>query len=150
MLLNVLFLLIGFGLLIKGADFLVLGSSSLARRLNISELIIGLTIVAFGTSTPELIVSMVAAFRGLNDVAFGNVIGSNIFNIFFVLPISALIQPLPYQLNFNTDITVLVASTVILLFFTYSGKKAVIERWQGLLLVLGFIGYTLSLILAAG
>ena len=144
---TLLLIILGLTGLVIGGRMSVNNAVDIAKHLNISERIIGLTIVAIGTSLPELATSAVAAYRKNSDIAVGNVVGSNIFNIFFVLPVSALIHPLPYQLTFNTDITVLIAGTVILLFFTYSGKKAVIERWEGLLLALGFIGYTLSLIL---
>jgi len=84
----------GFVLLIKGADFLVNGASSIARRFNVSDLVIGLTIVAFGTSTPELFVNIFASFKGNTDIAIGNVLGSNIANIFLILGVSAVIYPL--------------------------------------------------------
>ena len=84
----------GFILLIKGADFLVDGASSIARRLNVSDLVIGLTVVAFGTSTPELVVNIIAGAKGNTDIAIGNVLGSNIANVFLVLGISAVIYPL--------------------------------------------------------
>ena len=86
--------LLGFVLLIKGADFLVDGASAIARRFNISDLVIGLTVVAFGTSTPELFVNIVASARGNTDIAIGNVVGSNISNVFLILGISAIIYPL--------------------------------------------------------
>jgi cation:H+ antiporter len=89
-----LLLIAGFILLIKGADFLVNGASSLARRFNISDLVIGLTIVAFGTSTPELFVNLFASFKGNTDIAIGNVLGSNIANILLILGVSAVIYPL--------------------------------------------------------
>ena len=89
-----LLLIAGFVLLIKGADFLVNGASSLARRFNVSDLVIGLTIVAFGTSTPELFVNIFASFKGNTDIAIGNVLGSNIANIFLILGVSAVIYPL--------------------------------------------------------
>jgi len=85
---------IGFSLLIKGADFLVKGASSLAKKLNVSDLVIGLTIVAFGTSSPELFVNIIASIQGSSSIAVGNIIGSNIFNIFIILGISAIIFPL--------------------------------------------------------
>jgi cation:H+ antiporter len=85
---------IGFSLLIKGADFLVKGASSLAKKLNVSDLVIGLTIVAFGTSSPELFVNIIASVQGSSSIAVGNIIGSNIFNIFIILGISAIIFPL--------------------------------------------------------
>jgi len=99
MLLNFLLLFVGFAILIKGADFLVNGSSSVAKKFNISNLAIGLTVVAFGTSTPELIVSLLSAMDGRNDASFGNVIGSNNFNLLFILGIAGLIYPLVVQRN---------------------------------------------------
>ena len=96
---NVLFIVIGFVLLIKGADFLVNGSSSLAKRFNVSDIAIGLTVVAMGTSAPELVVNIISGAEGLNDVVFGNIIGSNIFNIFLILGISSVIYPLTVQRN---------------------------------------------------
>ena len=92
-------LIAGFLLLIKGADFLVDGSSSLASRLKVSQIVIGLTVVAFGTSTPELIVNIFAAITGSSDVGFGNIVGSNIINILLILGIAALISPLQTQKN---------------------------------------------------
>jgi len=85
---------VGFGILIKGADWLVDGASSLAKRLKIPVIVIGLTIVAFGTSAPELIVNIFASAQGRTEIAIGNILGSNIFNIFFILGISAIIFPL--------------------------------------------------------
>lgn len=96
---NVLFISIGFVLLIKGADFLVNGSSSLAKRFNVSDIAIGLTVVAMGTSAPELVVNIISGSEGLNDVVFGNIIGSNIFNVFLILGISSIIYPLTVQRN---------------------------------------------------
>lgn len=97
MLFALLFLIIGFGLLIKGADWMVDGSSSIARRFGISDLAIGLTIVAFGTSMPELIVNIFASLSGSTDIAIGNVVGSNIANILLILGATALIAPLAVQ-----------------------------------------------------
>lgn len=97
--LAVLFLLIGFGVLIKGADYLVDGASSIAKGFGVSDLAIGLTVVAFGTSLPELIVSLFSALDGKNDASFGNVIGSNNFNLMFILGISGIIYPLVVQRN---------------------------------------------------
>lgn len=100
---NVLLIIIGFVLLIKGADFLVNGASSLAKRFNVSDIAIGLTVVAMGTSAPELVVNLIAgaekSMAGTNDVVFGNIIGSNIFNIFLILGISAIIYPLTVHRN---------------------------------------------------
>ncbi len=102
-LVNVLLVILGFILLIKGADFLVNGASSLAKRFNVSDIAIGLTVVAMGTSAPELVVNLIAgserAVDGGNDVVFGNIIGSNIFNIFLILGVSSVIYPLTVQRN---------------------------------------------------
>jgi len=92
--LQYLLFLLGFVLLIKGSDFLVDGASSIARRLNVSDLVIGLTVVAFGTSTPELFVNIVASIRGNTDIAIGNILGSNISNVLLILGISSVIYPL--------------------------------------------------------
>lgn len=141
-------ILIGLGGLVFGGSLSVNNAVDIAHTLGISERIIGLTIVAAGTSLPELATSAVAAYRKNADIAVGNVVGSNIFNIFLVLATSALMKPLPYQLTFNTDITFLIGGTMLLLLLTYTGKKAVIERWQGTALVLLFIGYTIMLIVS--
>ena len=88
------FFLLGFVLLIKGADLLVDGASAISRKFNVSDLVIGLTVVAFGTSTPELFVNIVASARGNTEIAIGNVLGSNISNVFLILGISSIIYPL--------------------------------------------------------
>lgn len=95
----IFFLLIGLAILILGAELLVKGSASLAKRLGVSKLVIGLTVVAFGTSAPELFVNMYSAYNGQSDIAIGNVIGSNIANIFLILGISAIIRPLKVKHN---------------------------------------------------
>ncbi len=118
MFLQITLLLVGFIVLIKGADFLVGGASSIAKKFNISNLVIGLTVVAFGTSTPELIVSSLSAINGNGDAAFGNVIGSNNFNILFILGVAGLIYPLVVQRNtvkFEVPISLLAALLVYIL-----------------------------------
>lgn len=97
MLFALLFLIIGFAFLVKGADWLVAGASSLAKRLGVSDLAIGLTIVAFGTSMPEFMVNMVASVQGASAIAVGNIVGSNIFNILLILGVSAVISPVIVQ-----------------------------------------------------
>ena len=94
---NVLLILVGFVLLIKGADILVDGSSAIAKKLRISEIVIGLTIVSIGTSMPELFVSTSSALQGLSDISIGNVIGSNICNLLLILGLSALIHPVKFH-----------------------------------------------------
>ena len=94
MFLAIILLLVGFTILIKGADFLVSGSSSIAKKFNISNIAIGLTVVALGTSTPELLVSVTSSIKGYNSAAFGNIIGSNNFNLLLILGVAGLIFPL--------------------------------------------------------
>jgi len=91
---NILILIAGFAFLLKGADYMIDGAVSLARRFNISDLLVGLTIIAFGTSTPELIINVIASINGTTDIAVGNVLGSNIANLLLVLGITALINPI--------------------------------------------------------
>lgn len=145
---TLIFIFGGLAALIFGGKLSVDNAVEIAHRLGISERIIGLTIVAAGTSLPELATSAVAAYRKNTDIAIGNVVGSNIFNIFLVLGATALIRPLPYQLSFNFDTTFLIASSILLLMFTYTGRKSVIQRWQGITLLLCYIGYTFWLILS--
>ncbi len=143
-----LYMIGGLAALIFGGRLSVNNAVAIANSLGISERIIGLTIVAAGTSLPELATSAVAAYRKNSDIAIGNIVGSNIFNIFFVLAISALIHPLPYALSFNFDTTVLIGGTMLLLFFAYTGKKAIIDRWEGIVFVSAYIGYTAYLIMS--
>jgi cation:H+ antiporter len=113
-----LLLILGFAILIKGADFLVNGASSIAKKNGISNLAIGLTVVAFGTSLPELIVSLFSALDGKNDASFGNVIGSNIFNLLFILGIAGIIYPLVVQRNtvkYEVPLSLLAAGVLFLL-----------------------------------
>jgi len=97
MFLNLLLLVCGFAILIKGADFMVAGASSLAKRFNVSTLVIGLTVVAFGTSAPEMTVNIINSTAGRNAAIFGNIIGSNMFNLLFILGVTGLIYPLVVQ-----------------------------------------------------
>lgn len=143
-----LFMLGGLAGLIFGGRLAVNNAVAIANAFGISERIIGLTIIAAGTSLPELATSAVAAYRKNSDIAIGNVVGSNIFNIFFILAVSAFIHPLPYTLSFNFDTTVLIGGTILLLFFAYSGKKATIDRWEGIAFVGLYIIYTLYLIIS--
>ncbi len=115
--LNVLLLIAGFIALIKGADLFVDGSSALAKNFNVPGVIIGLTIVAMGTSAPELAVSTSAAIKGSNEIAVGNVVGSNIFNILFILGISGTIHPISVNLASVIDLAVMVAVSIITMIF---------------------------------
>lgn len=143
MILALIFLVVGFVLLIKGADFFVDGASSIAKQLRIPSLVIGLTIVAFGTSAPELAVSISAALKGSNDIAIGNVVGSNIFNLLIVVGVSAVIFPLHVKKSMiKKDYPLSIIAAVllgILAMDTMFGKEYMeISRIDGIILLIGF------------
>ena len=122
-----------------GADRLVKGSSSLALRAKISPLVVGLTVVAFGTSAPELVVSISSVLNGQGDIAIGNIVGSNIFNICIILGIAAMIYPLQTKKQLiRIDIPLMILTSLVFVLFFWSGH---LERWQGGLFVLGIISY---------
>lgn len=133
--------------LMLGSKLLVENGISLAKILGVSDVLIGLTLVAVGTSLPELVTSVVAAMRKQVDIAVGNVVGSNIFNIFFILGTTALVSELPLPAVNVADIFVLFATTILLFFFLFIRKKHMITRLEGgmmvgsYLLYLGFIIY---------
>ncbi|RJP87704.1 MAG: sodium:calcium antiporter [Desulfobacteraceae bacterium] len=114
-----------------GGKWIVDGAVKLASAYGMSESLIGLTIVAIGTSLPELATSAVAAYKKNTDIAVGNVVGSNIFNILFVLGISATIKPLPFQQSSNMDVGMVVLSSILLFGFMFSFKKKSLDRWEG-------------------
>ncbi|UCH11254.1 MAG: calcium/sodium antiporter [Fidelibacterota bacterium] len=131
--------IVGLILLIVGADSLIRGSSGLALRFGISSLVVGLTVVAFGTSAPELVVSLNAAMRGNGQIALGNVIGSNIANIALILGLSALINPIQTQAQLiRRDVPIMILMTVVLVLMLTNG---VLGRWEGTILFLVLIGY---------
>jgi cation:H+ antiporter len=141
-----LLILIGLAGLVAGGRIVVVNAVNIATMLGVSEKVIGLTIVAAGTSLPELATSAVAAFRKNNDIAVGNIIGSNIFNIFLILGLSSLINPVVYQPSFNFDLLVLLVGTLIVFAAMFTGKAKKLDRWEAILLFIGFLLYTLYLI----
>ncbi len=153
--LNIVFLLVGLFLLIKGADFFVSGSSSIAKKLKISPLIIGLTIVAFGTSAPELSVSISSALSGSADIAVGNVIGSNIFNLLMVLGVSAVMAPIvikPSMLRKEFPFLLMLSVILLAMSFDVALNKSdlnFITRGEGIILVILFILYIYIIIRSA-
>ena len=153
---DILLLLIGLALILAGANFLTDGSAALAQRFRVPEFIIGLTIVAVGTSTPELVVSVLSAIAGKSDVAIGNVVGSNIFNVFLILGICALIRPLPLTAgNIRRDIPFGVATSLLLLFLAmdswYStGAIDRIGRLDGVLMLVIYVLLMLYTIRSTG
>ncbi len=145
--LNIVLLIAGLALLIKGADFFVDGASSVAKALKVPSLIIGLTLVSIGTSAPELSVSITSALAGSNDICFGNVIGSNTFNTFVVIGVSALFVNLSVSRDMKLyDIPILIAIYGILGIFTYITSPSKIDFWEGLIFIILFIAYMAFLI----
>lgn len=141
-----LFIILGLTGLIVGGNLVVTNAVSMAKAMGVSETVIGLTIVAAGTSLPELATSVVAAVKKNNDIAVGNVIGSNIFNIFFILGVTSLIRPVSYELVFNDDLFFLSIGTIFLFLCMFVGKRQVLQRWQAAVLLITFVGYTIYLI----
>lgn len=145
--LNILFLILGFVFLAKGADFFVDGASSIAKRFKIPQLVIGLTIVAMGTSMPEAAVSIKAAISGNADISIGNVVGSNILNILIILGISSVIFPLMVKKStLRVDIPIVIGATTVLFLLGLSGK---VFWWGGLIMLLGFGIYLTYLFIGA-
>ncbi len=142
MLLNVLLIIVGFALLIKGADFLVSGSSKIAKKFHIPEIIIGLTIVSIGTSMPELFVSITSAVEGYSDMALGNVIGSNICNLLLILGLSSVIRPIKFQRE--TRIIELPLSLILtIIFWIICFSNNFISKAEGIFLLVLFLGFIL-------
>ncbi len=138
--------ILGLGFLIGGGTTVVNSATSIAQHYGLSEKLIGLTILAMGTSLPELATSAVAAYRKNTDIAIGNVIGSNIFNIFFILGVTGVISPMKYSSVMNFDLYVLMASTVVLMIFMFTLNQRKLDRWEAFMLLAGYITYTVYLI----
>ena len=144
MLTHVLFFLLGLAALVAGAEALVRGASRIALSLGISPLVVGLTIVAFGTSPPEVAVSVGAALSGNTDIAVGNVVGSNVFNVLFILGISALITPLVVHSQIiRQEVPIMIGASVVLGIMILDGSLA---RWESALLLLLLVAYVVFLV----
>lgn len=137
-------ILLGAGMIVWGSDITVNAATAIATGFGMSERLVGLTIVAFGTSLPELVTSCTAAVKGKADIAVGNIVGSNIFNILFVVGTTALITPVPYSSNFLIDSIVAVAAMVLLLVCVIPKKQ--LGRVGGILMLVGYAGYFVYLI----
>lgn len=138
-------MVLGIALLTLGAQWLVSGASTLARAVGISDWIIGLTLVAIGTSLPELATSLVSAFRHEDDISVGNIVGSNIFNLLAVLGVTAMVRPVPVEASMlRVELPIMLAFSLILMPLLADGKLA---RWQGALLLGGYVAFTLFLFL---
>lgn len=139
--------LLGLTGLMIGGNWVVTSSSEIAKTLGLSEKLIGLTIVAIGTSLPELFTSAIAAYKHRADIAIGNVVGSNIFNVFFVLGTSSSIHSISYAPALNFDLMVAGIATAILFLFMFIGKSHSLDRWQGAIFILLYIAYLVFLVL---
>ena len=138
---TILQLVIGIAGLYAGGELVSNNAQILARNWGMSESTIGLTVVATATSLPELITSIVAATKKNSGIAIGNVLGSNILNIFMVLGVSALITPLPFEPLMNKQLIILAIANFLMLLFVFTGKGRKISRWEGVLLTLGYVGF---------
>ena len=139
----ILFMLVGGVMVVKGSDFAVSGASAIARFFGMSERFIGLTIVAFGTSLPELVSSVTAAKKGNAGIAIGNIVGSNIFNILFVIGTTALICTVPFESKFIIDTIIAIASGVVLWLGTYKNRE--LRKPCGIVMLLGYAAYFIYL-----
>ncbi|HXV59434.1 MAG TPA: calcium/sodium antiporter [Vicinamibacteria bacterium] len=137
---NVLWIAFGLGLLLGGAHLLVSSAVSLARSLGVPELVIGITLVAVGTSVPELATSIVAGLRKEADLVVGNIVGSNLFNVLGALGLSAAIRPIPVDSRLlGFELPALVGITLLATLFLYTGRRLV--RWEGIVLFAGYLGF---------
>ena len=140
------FIILGLAGLVIGGRLVVNNAVLIATSVGMSDKLIGLTVVALGTSLPELATSIVATIKKNTDIAVGNIIGSNIFNISLVLPVCSLLSPITYNQTFNTDLLILTGGTIFLFIAMFSGMKKKLDRWEAGLLVLFYIGYIFYMI----
>jgi cation:H+ antiporter len=132
-----------------GGKWIVDGATHIALALGVSQSLVGLTIVAVGTSLPELATSAVAAHRGNVEIAVGNVVGSCIFNVFFVLGISSIIHPIAFETKNNADVGAAVLANVLLFAYMFTGKRRSLDRWEGIIFIVLYVGYVAFLIIQA-
>lgn len=146
MLRNLFFLILGIVSLKIGGDLTVNNAVKIANFFNLSEKIISVTIIAIGTSLPELVTSVSAAIKGKSDIAIGNIIGSNIFNMLLIIGVTALIKPITYNLAYNYDLIILTIATVLLLIFPLVPPKNKMSRSNGLVYLILYVIYVISII----
>jgi len=142
----IIMIIIGLVGLAVGGRWIVNGAIMFAHALGISEALIGLTVVAIGTSLPELVASATAAYKGRTDIAVGNVVGSNIFNLLWVLGLSSTISAIGYNAILNIDMLILLGVTILLLFLIYMGRKNILGKREGSVLLFLYLGYIIFLI----
>lgn len=140
-------ILLGLAMLVGGGSLVVDNAVTIAEYYGLSQKLIGLTIMATGTSLPELATCSVAAYRRNTDIVIGNVIGSNLFNIFFILSITGTIRPIQYNTGLNFDMEVLGASTILLLIFMFTINQRKLDRWEALILLIGYFTYVTYLVM---
>ena len=141
-----LYVIVGLAGLFFGGRFLVMGAVEIARTLGMTESVIGLTVVAAGTSLPELATSITAALKKNSDIAIGNVVGSNIFNVFFILGISAVIRPLPFSVSSNFDIIAVLVASLLMFLFVFIRKGRKIDRLEGAFFLILYLAYTIYIV----
>ena len=143
--LSILFVILGIVLLKYGGDFVVNYATNIAMELNVSESVIGLTIIAIGTAMPELVTSIVAVIKKDTDLAVGNLVGSCVLNLFLILGVGAIITPLNFSQDFNNNLIYLIISTFVIWCFNFVGKKHILTRGKGVILLLMFGFYIVRL-----
>jgi cation:H+ antiporter len=141
---SIIFMLAGLALLVLGSNLFVDGAVAIAEKFGVSQAVIGLTIVALGTSLPELTTSIVASFKNENDIAIGNAVGSNVFNILSILGISSLVRPIADTGITMVDLSIMMFFTILIL--PLSIAKFTLRRWEGVLLFCGYIAYMIYLV----
>lgn len=141
-----LYVIVGLAGLFFGGRFLVMGAVDIARTLGMTESVIGLTVVAAGTSLPELATSITAALKKNSDIAIGNVVGSNIFNLFLILGISAVIRPLPFSVSSNFDIIAVLVASLLMFLFVFIRKGRKIDRLEGAFFLILYLAYTIYIV----
>jgi len=142
-----IYIAVGLVGLIGGGKLVVDNAIEIARLMNVSEKVIGLTIVAIGTSLPELFTTAVAAFKGKSDIAIGNIVGSNIFNIFFILAISAIIRPVVFTAQLNVDIVVLITASIFLFLTMFIGDVRKLDRRESVVFLVFYAAYFIFLLI---
>lgn len=143
---SLLYIVLGIAGLVIGGELVVENGIVIARNLGMSEALIGLTIISIGTTLPELTTSIVAVVRKSADIALGNIIGSTVFNVSFILGLNALIRPINFNTNLNSDILIAMLAFLVLFCFTINGKKKTIQRWEGVGLFSIYLAYLVFLI----
>ncbi|MCX7821436.1 MAG: calcium/sodium antiporter [Brevinematales bacterium] len=146
---SLMYIIVGLVFLVFGGRFVVNSSINIAKFLGISERVIGLTIVAIGTSLPELITSIVASVKKATDIAIGNVLGSNIFNVLFIIGVSSIISNVSVKPINQYDIAINMIASALIFLFLFTGKRHQIERWEGIMFIIFQIIYFVSLFIIA-